>query len=193
MRGIWAIVILGLFCYVGCKSVSEAKRMANCTYEFHSVKNIVMAGVNVDDAEKLKDLKFSDLGKITQTYLTGTLPVRLTANISVTNPNKKTASVERLDWIMYVDDSELARGVLNDRFEITQGSTNILPIDISFDVMDLLKDESKKTMLNFAFNLAEVGGKPAKLKIKIRPSVRIGSTVLASPGYFTVNHKIGEE
>lgn len=178
--------------FIGCRSVSELKRMADCEYEFVTVDQIKMAGVDVDGKSKLKDLKFSDLAKITQTYLTGTLPVTLTANVSVRNPNEKPAALEKLDWKLFIEDIEITSGTINERFEIGAGETQILKIPASIDAMEFLKDETKKEVLNFAFNVADPSGKPTHMKIKIKPAIRVGNTLLAAPNYFTVKQKLTE-
>lgn len=185
-------IMLLLVALNGCKSIFETKRMADCVYEFHSVEKITLAGVKVGSASKLKDLAFPDLAKITQSYLSGTLPAKFTANISIQNPNKKLAALEKMEWKMFVEDVEIVNGVMDKRVEIGAGLSTIMPIDVELNLMTLLKDESKKELLNFALNLADAGGTPTKLSIKIKPSVRVGGVLIATPNFFTVNTSVGK-
>ncbi|MEX0981858.1 MAG: hypothetical protein WD577_05250 [Bacteroidales bacterium] len=42
-------------------------------------------------------------------------------------------------------------------------------------------------MLNFALNLVDAGGEPMRLRLKIKPSVYIGATMVPYPDYFTID------
>jgi len=176
----------------GCKSVTELKRMADCNYEFLSVSNVKLAGVGIDGMNNLKDLKFSDLGVITQTYLTGKLPVKFDANVGIQNPNDKTASLEKLDWKFFIEDVEVTSGVITDKVTIESNQSIILPIKVDLDLMELMKDENKKTIYNFAFSLAEIDSHTSKIKIKIKPAVKVAGKLVSTPNYFTITETVGE-
>lgn len=117
-----------------------------------------------------------------------TLPFSITANVQVRNPGAVTAAVNAIEWMAFIDDIQVASGVLNERIEVAPGgSTKIIPIRIQTDLFDYMEGDNPRTMLNFALNLVDAGGQPTRLSMKIKPSVLIGSQSVYYPGYFTIH------
>lgn len=186
---LFTTIILSL---TSCKMIKEVQRLAECEYAFISVSDTELAGVKIQEKESMRDLGMSEMTLIGKAFLMRNMKLTFTANIAVKNTNAKTAALNRLEWIMSVEDTKVAEGVINDRFEVAGGETKILPVDVEFDVMDIWRSGSRDDILNMLFNLADIGGKPTTLKLKLRPSVMIAGKQIATPNYFTVKTDFGD-
>ncbi len=176
--------LLPLILLSSCGIISNLSALSECEYRFHSASSPVVAGVNMSRINSYSDLSFAEGTVIVASILGGTLPLELTANVEVRNPGSVKANVNYMDWIAYIDDIEVARGTIEGFYEIQpNGGSTIIPVQVNADLFDYLTGDNPKTMLNFAMNLADAGGEPVRIGLKIKPSVRIGKKNIKTPGY----------
>ncbi len=179
---------VGMF---SCRSALQANRMKDCTFEFKSFSNVEVAGTNIDGVKKLSDLNMFDGAKIAAGFMSGKLPMEMTANVQIINKNKRTAAVNSLDWIILIEDTELSRGQLTDRIEVAAGSNAVIPINIKIDLSQALKSKDKGVLMNFAFNLSGKGGiLPSNVTIKVKPSISVAGANVKVPGYIKVKKEL---
>lgn len=184
--------VLAVTFSISCKSLFQANRLADCAYNFHSFTDVYVADTKLDGVNQLSDLSLLDAGKMTAGFLSGNLPMSVTANISVTNPNKKAAAINAVDWILLVDGDQVADGKITERFEVApNGGTAILPVAIKLDLSGALKSDDKGTLMKFAFNVSgNTGVLPSEVTIKIKPSIAIGKKTVKVPGYIPIKKKL---
>jgi len=187
MKKTAAFILLTLFLNA-CGIISNLNTLSDCEYRFHSAEDPVVAGIDMSRVSSFSDLSFAQAATILSSILGGSLPLHMTANVEVKNPGATKANVNQLDWIAYIDDIEVARGIIEGHFEIApNGGTTIIPVDVDADLYDYLTGDNPKTMLNFALNLADAGGEPVRIGLKIKPSLRIGKKSIKAPGYFKIS------
>lgn len=168
------------------QQTSEMKNFARCDFRLESISNLNLGGVNFQDKQSMSDISFVDLARITTALAGGSLPMKFDLNVLARNPNPALAAMNRLDWILLIDDIEMTNGVLNDRIEIQPNAVTTFPVAISFDLMKALNGKSGDALINFALNLAGAGGRPARVKLKAKPTIMVGNRMLEYPGYITV-------
>lgn len=168
------------------QQTSEMKTFAKCDFRLESVSDLRLAGVNLQNKNSVSDLGFMDLTKITAAVAGGTLPMTFDLNVLARNPNPALAAMNRLDWILLIDDIEMTRGILNQRIEIPPNSITTFPVSMNFDLMKVMSGKSGDALLNFALNLNGTGGKPTRVKLKARPTILVGTKMLEYPGYITI-------
>lgn len=182
-------ILLWVF-VVGCnvQQVSEAYNMTKCDYSFRSVDNLTLAGVRLDEGlSPVAMLQFSSL-------LTGTpssIPLNMTLNINVKNPQSGTARLQGLSYSLSIDDIDFTQGSISNTFSISSGATEILPIHIALDLATLIKQNSKDAMVNIARNIAGLSGEKSKVTLRIRPSFVVGSNLVTSPVAYPVTFYLG--
>ena len=182
-------IILLTFLLSSCsvlQQTSEIKNFAKCDFRLESISNLRMAGVNIQNKTSMSDLSFVDIAKITAAVASNSLPVHFDLDVLARNPNSAMAAMNRLDWILLIDDIEMTRGVLMERIEIQPNSFTAFPVAMNFDLMKALSGKSGDALLNFIFNLTGSGNKPTRVKLKARPTIIVGSTALEYPGYITI-------
>jgi len=167
------------------------KNFGKCEFRIESTENMKLAGVNIQDKSALSDLSFTELAKIGSVMASGSLPLVFDLNIETKNPNPVLAAMNKLDWILLIDDAEMTRGVLNKRIEIQANTVSTFPVAINFDVMKALSGKSRDALINFALNLAGMSSKPTMIKLKAKPTIYFGTTPVEYPGYITIRQEFG--
>jgi hypothetical protein len=175
------------------QQTSEMKTFAKCEFRIESARNMKLAGVNVQDKTAKSQISLTDLAKIGGAIAGGTLPLTFDLNIQVKNPNPKTAAMNKLDWILIIDDIEMTRGILNQRVEIQANMVSEFPVAMSLDLMKSLSGKSGDALINFALNLAGTGSRPTRIKLKAKPTIMVGTTPIEYPGYITVKQEFGAQ
>lgn len=188
------ILLALLFILSDCRSLRELQSFAKCEFRVATVENTMLAGVNVQQIRRITDLNFAQAARITQSYAGGSLPLSLTVNVDVKNPNNTPASMNSMEWIMLIDDREIVDGVVNDRIDIAaNGGVSKLPIRISTDLRKVLANIPAEDAVNMGLGLTGSGSKPTRVTLKVKPSILVGQTLIKYPGYIKVNHEFGNQ
>jgi hypothetical protein len=152
-----------------------------------------LAGVSVQDKISLSDFSIMEMAKIAGVIAGGTLPLTFDLNMEVKNPNTGMAAMNKLDWILIIDDIEMTRGILNQRIEIPANAVSSIPVAMNLDLMKSLNGKSGDALINFALNLAGSGTRPTRIKLKAKPSILIGASPIDYPGYITIKQEFGAQ
>jgi len=175
-----ALFVFAAFC--GCDKVN----MLNCKFERKNVNNFRFAGVNFDKFNSLSDITFSDGLSIGTALLAQTIPITFNVNVEGKNPNKSVAAIEQMDWKVLVDDAEFV-GSITEKFSIPAEGTNILPLEIGFDAMQILDGTTVLSMFNLYQNITgKNANSESNVTIMIRPTI-LG---IKFPNYITLNQTI---
>ena len=186
--------LVAVIALAGCGVLQQTSEMSNfsrCEFRLASVKNMNLAGVNIQGAESLSDLGVMEYARISAAVASGALPLTFDLYVQARNPNEGKAAMNKLDWILLIDKVEVTRGVLDNRVEILPNSITTFPVAISFDLFKALAGESGGALLNFAFNLSGSGERPSQLTLKAKPAIYIGDRALQYPGYININQEFG--
>ena len=189
---IFSLFITTLIFMGGCDILEQAGQMASlakCEFRLKNVDQLRLAGVNIQQVNKLSDLNFMDAARITAAATSGNLPLNFTLNVETKNPNTSIAGLNRLDWILLIDDIEMVSGVNEQNIQIpANGGTSNIPLTIGINLKEALKGKSADAIANFGLNLAGAGDKPSRITLKARPSITVGGRSIAYPGYITVEN-----
>lgn len=186
------IFLLPLFLLLlnSCSVLSELTALKKCEFRLYSFQDPSICGIDMSDRRSPSDFTFLDGQMIAANLLRGTLPFDITLNMEVKNPGTSTAAVNSIEWVAYVDDLEVAAGVVDRRIEVPpSGGLAIVPVKIHADLIDYMEGNNPKTMMNFALNLVGTSDQPSNLSMKIKPSLLIAGQSVQYPGFFTVTHE----
>lgn len=199
MRSYKSVNILFLFLSVSlfscsiARQIGEAKRFARCEFRMTTVKNLELGGVDIQHVRSIKDLNLGRAAKLTAALTEKTLPLSFDLNLEATNPNDKTAAMNRLEWRLFIDGREFVAGTLDHRIDVAPLSSTEFPVHIHVDVKDVLRGESRDAILKLAFNLVGEGDQPSNVLLKIKPTVVVAGIEVDYPGYFDVKAKVDAE
>jgi hypothetical protein len=171
----------------GCSIISELAALKKCEFRFHSVQEPVLCGIDVSQKRSWSDFSFLEGQAIALQLLKKTLPFDITINVEVRNPGKNMAAVNSIQWIVFLDELQVAQGAVEKRVEVPpSGGTNMIPIRIHTDLIDYLEGDNPRAMLNFALDMVNASDQGSQVTMKIKPSIMIGSQNVQYPDYFVI-------
>jgi hypothetical protein len=186
----WGMVMVMSSCNVAQQLVGTYQ-MTQCKYDFNSISGLTLAGINLQNTNSLTSLNPLNLATLTSALSNknGSLPLNFTLNLDVTNPGQ-TALLNGLGYILEIDGHEMTTGSLQRQIQIDRGQKIVLPIQMTFDLKQVLSGESLETIKNLAFNFVGIGKDSSQVTVKLRPSFTVGNQVIASPAYIPVSFKL---
>ncbi|MCD7938503.1 MAG: LEA type 2 family protein [Tannerellaceae bacterium] len=191
MKRNFLLLLLSAILFQGCnvaKQVGEAYNLTQCTYNYNSVSHLTLAGIDLSHGVGLTAVPQ------VISFLTGSrssVPLNLTINLDVTNPNAATAALQGLDYILKIDNIEFTRGAVSQALNVPSGSTRILPVSIGVDLASLLSGDSGNAVQNIVKNLAGISSDKSTVSLQIKPSFRIGNRTVPSPQYIPISFSFG--
>jgi hypothetical protein len=178
-----------IFPFTGCDVTRQAQQvsdLASCDFRILSASDINVGGVMLQNIKSVSDLNFSDVALIMAGLASPTLPLTLQLNIEGRNPNVRVAGLNRLEWILFIDDNQMTSGILDKPITIPAKGTSVFPVQIGLDLKQVLSGKSASAILNFCMNLTGVGNEPTRFKIKLKPTIIVSGKERTLPGYITV-------
>ncbi len=191
---IGAIVPAATSCDV-VRQVAGTYNMVNCKYDFRSLSNISVAGINVS-----RGLSPLDAPRILGLLAGGTtsLPVGCTVNLDVQNPGVSDAILNGMEYVLAIDGVDFTSGSVSQQLSISPGTTDVLPLSMAFDVATLLRGESRDAVMGVVRNLVAMSGlaaagnsEPSRVTLNIRPSFNVAGRTVVSPVFIPVNFSFG--
>jgi hypothetical protein len=182
-----AVASVTLSCDVA-RQAQGALNMVNCKYEYSSLTDLSVAGINVSQG-----LSLLDAPKILAVLTGGTnsVPLGFTINLAVENPNATEAIMNGMDYILTIDGIDFAKGSIGSQLLVPAGGVGVLPMAMSFDVAALLKGETHDAVAGVVKNLVGIGSEPTNVSLQIRPTFVVAGYKVPSPVYIPIPFSFG--
>ena len=180
-------VTLGLVSCDVLNQVAQMANFANCKFNFNSVDQIQMLGINLHKGMSKTDLNITQLASLTNALMKRQLPVTFNVNVGVDNPNSIAASMAKMDYIISLNGKEVISTTLNKSISVPANGNSVVSIPITTDLFQLFSGESADAILNLAFKLAGATSDPVNVGLKVKPYISINGQQLAYPDYLTMN------
>ncbi|OQY03660.1 MAG: hypothetical protein B6I20_04645 [Bacteroidetes bacterium 4572_117] len=188
-----SFLLVGVLSLQSCDILQQLVTFTKCEFKMNSLTDTKLVGVNIQNKKSFSDLSFMDAATATKTLLSGKLPLSFNLNIAAKNPNASTAAMQKMEWIVYIDDIKITTGVLNQQITIQPAETKNIPIAIILDLKELFNKKTKTALLNFGFNLADAGNYPTRVRLDIKPTIVVAGFPLEYPGYFSLKKEFGAQ
>ena len=168
------------------------QQLTQCKYDFNSIAGLTLAGINLQNINSLSALNATNLLALTSAFTTksGSLPLNFTLNLDVTNPGVQTALLNGIGYILEIDGRQMTTGALQQKLQIDGGQKALMPINMAFDLKQVLSGESLETIKNLAFNFAGIGNGESDVTVRLKPSFTIGGRTVESQNYIPVSFKL---
>ena len=180
-------VTLGLVSCDVLNQVAQMANFANCKFNFNSVNQIQMLGINLHKGMSKTDLNITQLASLTNALMKRQLPVTFNVNVGVDNPNSIAASMAKMDYIISLNGKEVISTTLNKSINVPANGNSVVSIPITTDLFQLFSGESADAILNLAFKLAGATSDPVNVGLKVKPYISLNGQQLAYPDYLTMN------
>ena len=175
----------------GCgilKQLEGVYNMTECKYDYHSISQMTLSGIDVTNGVSITSIP------TVLSILSGqasSVPLNFNLNLDVSNPNASDALMHGMDYILSIDNIQFTTGALNRSLTIPSGGQQMLPINIGFDLMTLLRGESKDAVVSIVKNIIGIGDQKSNITLQVKPTFMIGSYPVASPMYIPVSFSFG--
>lgn len=186
-------IIICLLIAVGLSScdvlmqMAQMANFANCTFDFDSVNDVEMLGLNLRKGMSRNDLNMGQALSLTKALMSKSLPVTFNVNIDVNNPNNSPASMTKMDYILTLNDKQVIATTIDKSISVPANASNVVTIPVTTDLFQLFSGESADAIVNLAFKLAGASSNPVNVGIKIKPYITVGGQQLAYPDYISLN------
>ena len=181
------LVTLGLASCDILTQVAQMANFANCNFNFNSVDQIQMLGINLSKGMSKTDLNITQLASLTNAILSRQLPVTFNVNVGVDNPNSIAASMAKMDYILSLNGKQVISTTLNKSISVPANGSSVVSIPITTDLFQLFSGESADAIVNLAFKLAGASSDPVNVGLKVKPYITVNGQQLAYPDYLTMN------
>ena len=184
-----AVLVLFPCIFNSCSFLKEISTFAKCEFRMTTLEDPHLAGINVSQIHSYSDIGFADMAILTASVMKGELPLTFTLNVEAKNPNPVMAALNKLEYLAFIDDVQVASGALNQRIEIpASGGIALIPLQLQTDLIEILNKDSRQALVNFGLNLADAGNRPTRVSLKVKPTILVGAMEIIYPGYFTVKY-----
>lgn len=167
----------------------EIETLGKCKFEIKSIKEMKVAGTSVDKIIKKGNLDLASIPNIAIAALQQNIPLDAILNLEVTNPTDSKASIDEFDYIILLENSELANGTVNQKISVDAKQAAIIPINIKGEVYKLVFGEDK-ALLKF---LTGDNTTKANFTIKVKPTFTVAGQKVKYPGYISIDKQLSRE
>jgi LEA14-like dessication related protein len=188
---VFFIVISGFLTSCGISDqFSQARQISQCNFEFQKVEDVFLAGIPLVEGMKRNDLNAGQVMQLAGALFSSNLPLDFNIWVKINNPNEKNASLNRMDYEVYLDGNKLITGNLDEPIYIPAKGTCLLKIPIEAELFQVLAGKSSDAVVNLGFRLTGKESREAEVEIRIKPYIKVGMHDLAYPGFISLKEKI---
>lgn len=174
-----------------CRTFKELKTLAQCEFSSENISNLRLANINLQDKNDISEINPLDIASLLTSISQKTLPLQLIYNIRISNPNDKLAALNYLEWIAEIDKVEIAKGIVEKRYEIPAGESIVMPLQISSDLYKIFSQKEGRELIGKVIGIKDDNQQPKNLTLRVKPSISVGKGYIKYPGYIVVRTKIG--
>lgn len=181
----------------GCginKQAQQIKALEKCTYRIVSADQITVAGADIKKLINDQDINLASLPGLALGLLRQDIPLKARLNLEVKNPTGDAASINQFEYKILINTQELAEGFVNQEVNIGAGQVTVVPVDMQLNLYPFLSNSKVMQEIN-DFLQARKGGPEKKgiLTLKIKPSIKVGNTLVKYPGYITIDKEVSSK
>ena len=188
-------LLISLTMLSGCdvmNNIGGAYRLSQSEYRYNSLGNIQLGDLNLGNASSIS---LSNLASVA-TILAGgsnmqSVPLSMTLNMDVTNPNTAAAFLDALDYQIMLNDLELVEGKMDRAIRIEPGETTVIPIPVSIDLKSLMNRYSQERVTKEISSFLGITPNETTVSVKLWPKLTVGNTLIKVPAPIPVEFKFG--
>lgn len=191
------IILSTLFLLFSCdvvKQLGGAYNFMQCNYDYNSIENVEIAGVNLGRAKSVSILQIASLSTILSGGMLERIPFSMTLNLDVENPNEKgTAILNGMEYMIELNDMEFTTGSIDTPVRIEPGQSEVVPLLIKLDLKNLMDSYSKEQVATEMSRFLSISPGQTKVTVKIWPTVLFGKKTIKTPTYIPVTFYVGKK
>ncbi len=182
----------------GCginKQAQQIKALEKCTYRIVSAEEIFVGGTNVKQLLQNQEINLATLPGLALSVLRKDVPLRTKLNLEIKNPTGESAAINEFEYKILINNAELAQGLVSNEVNVAPGQSVVVPVNMDVNLYPFVSNS--KVMGEISdFIRGGKNGSPEKkgiLTLKIRPSFKVGNTLVKYPGFITIDKEVSSK
>lgn len=176
------------------KQIGGAYNLMQCKYDYKSIDNIQIAGIDLGKGKSVSILEIASLTTILSGGSLQNIPFSMVLNLDVENPNEKDAAyLNGMDYMIELNDMEFSSGKMDVPVRIEPGKSVVIPLSIGVDLKNLMNRYSKDKVSSEMSRFLGVSPGQTKVTVKLWPKVLIGDVPIKSPAHIPVTFLFGKK
>ncbi|NQX37497.1 hypothetical protein SAMN05421820_103519 [Pedobacter steynii] len=172
----------------------QIKALEKCTYKIHSADNISLAGTDVKRLLNDNNINLGSLPGLALGLLRKDIPLKARLNLEITNPSSNIAGINEFEYKILINRQELAGGFVNQAVNIEPGQSTTVPVDLIANIYPFVTNSKvMNEITEFLQGNKNGGEKKGILTLKIRPSIKVGGTLVKLPGFITIDKEVSSK
>jgi hypothetical protein len=147
-------------------------------FRLAAVSHARLAGIDLARKRVLADFTLSEAAQLLSAYRAGKVPLELTLEIAVRNPNDGQAgrrrlpiTLARLDWRLFLDSVPTLSGSLAQPVEVPAAGEVLLPLTVQLELRRFFQERSYEDLLRLALGIAGAEGNPGRVTLEVEPTL----------------------
>jgi hypothetical protein len=174
----------------GCATLNEIAALRRVDFSLIGATGTTLAGVPIEQARSIDDLRATDVVRIGAALARGELPLESDLLVEAANPENGTqARLLQLDWTLFLEDEETVSGVLDRQFVLPPGNPVTIPVTVRLDLLDFF-DGSTEELVDLALALAGAE-EPQEVRLEAIPSIETPLGPMRYPSPIRIEHEVG--
>ncbi len=178
------LICIALILSISCKQLAEMRSFSKCEFRLRSIELLSLDNIDISGIKTINDIDAVTMLRLSNSLLSGKMPISFRTNIEAKNPNQKKASMNRFEMQILFNNIDLAHTVMSQRVEIIPGQIAVIPLTVNSDLGQIMKGKNIRDVLSLLFTGSDT---PAVFTVKIKPSVYVGPVPINYPGYITLS------
>lgn len=177
------------------KQAQQIKALEKCRYKITSADQITLGGADVKKMIVNQDINLASLPGLALGLLRKDVPLRARLNLEVQNPTGDDAAINEFEYKILINRQELATGFVNQALNVAAGRSTTVPVDMEVNVYPFISNSKVMAEITDFLKGGKNGGPEKKgiLTLKIRPSIKVGNTLVKYPGFITVDKEVSSK
>lgn len=187
-------MILGLGSCSISKQSQQIKALEKCDYRLTDASNITIAGTDVSKLIEGKSVSTTNIPGLAIALLRKNIPLKAKLKLEITNTSNVLAAINNFDYIVLINKQEVFTGSVDQSVSVGAGQTTLVPIQVNANVYQFLTDNKMIDDIGAFISGATNGSeKKGLVTLKIRPSIKVGGSLVKYPGYITVDKEVSSK
>ncbi|MNJ93959.1 Late embryogenesis abundant protein [compost metagenome] len=177
------------------KQAQQIKALEKCRYKITSADQVTLGGADVKKMVINQDINLASLPGLALGLLRKDVPLRARLNLEVQNPTGDDASINEFEYKILINKQELATGFVNQALNVAAGRSATVPVDMEVNVYPFISNSKVMGEISDFLKSGKNGGPEKKgiLTLKIRPSIKVGNTLVKYPGFITIDKEVSSK
>lgn len=178
------VFLMCIYIFSACGIIQQAKTLSNCSFDFVDVNNFKIAGIRLNKDININQISIYDATKILTALSSKNTEISFDINVKGNNPNAKAASIDKLQYIILLENQEILYGEINEKFSIPAKGSSLISINANMDAMKVLNGNTIKNVYNLYQKITGNNtNNTSKISIKLKPTINR----YTFPSYITLN------